>query len=305
MRILVAEDDPISRRVLTSMLGKWGFEVIETSDGLGAHAILSRDDTPRLAILDWMMPGIDGLEVTRRLRRHDRQDYVYVILLTARDRQEDIVAGLEAGADDYVVKPFDAGELKVRLRAAQRIVTLQTELLAARDSLHYQATRDALTGLWNRRAILELLGDELQRAARDGHPVAVIMGDLDYFKGINDSHGHAAGDEVLRQAAVRMSGVLRPYDRLGRYGGEEFLVVLPGCRDADALQLGERIRDAVAAEPVGWEGLSLPFTVSLGIAATERAGDLDAEALVRRADAALYRAKRTGRNRVACAAASA
>ncbi|MFW6155073.1 MAG: GGDEF domain-containing protein [Planctomycetota bacterium] len=305
MRILVAEDDPISRRVLASMLDKWGFEVVGTCDGSEAHALLSGDDPPRLAILDWMMPGIDGVDLTRRLRRSDRQDYVYVILLTAKDRQEDIIAGLEAGADDYVVKPFDAGELKVRLRAAQRIVKLQAELVEARDSLHYQATRDALTGLWNRRAILKLLDDELDRAARDGHPVAVIMGDLDFFKRINDAYGHAAGDEVLREAAARMGGALRAYDQLGRYGGEEFLVVLPGCRADDAVPLAERIRTTVAGEPVGWEGFSLPFTVSLGIATTETPDGLDAEGLICRADAALYRAKQTGRNRVKCAAGSA
>lgn len=304
MRVLVAEDDPISRRVLASMLGKWGFEVVMTSDGMEADAILSGDDPPRLAILDWMMPGIDGVEVTRRIRQSDRQDYVYVILLTAKDRQEDIIAGLEAGADDYVVKPFDAGELKVRLRAAQRIVKLQAELVEARDSLHYQATRDVLTGLWNRRAILKLLDDELERSAREDHPVAVIMGDLDSFKSINDAYGHAAGDEVLRQAAVRMGGVLRAYDQLGRYGGEEFLVVLPGCSAVDAMPLAERIRAAVADEPVEWEGLDLSFTVSLGIATTEKLVRLDAEVLIRQADAALYHAKQSGRNRVEYAAGS-
>jgi len=305
MRILIAEDDPISRRVLASMLSKWRYEVTVTCDGSEAWDVLSSEEAPRLAILDWMMPGVDGAEVVRRVRRLDRKDYTYVILLTAKDRQEDIIAGMDSGADDYIVKPFDSGELKVRLRAAKRILDLQSKLLAAQEALQEQATHDALTSLWNRRAIRSLLEDELDRATREHNPVAVILGDLDSFKKVNDTYGHAAGDRVLQGAAERMASVLRAYDQLGRYGGEEFLIVLPGCSAAEAENLGERIRAAVAAEPVIWDGNGIPTTISLGLAATDDMADADAETLIRCADGALYVAKKSGRNCVARAGAPA
>jgi len=304
MRILIAEDDPISRRVLAAMLSKWGYEVSVTSDGNEAWDALRSEEAPRLAILDWMMPGVDGAEIIRRVRQLDRKDYIYAILLTAKDRQEDIIAGMDSGADDYIVKPFDSGELKVRLRAAQRILDLQTKLLAAQEQLQEQATHDALTSLWNRCAIMSLLKDELERSYRERGPMSVIIGDLDGFKTVNDTHGHAAGDSVLREAADRMSSVLRAYDQLGRYGGEEFLVVLPGCPPAEAERLGERIRKAVAEVPTTWEQVSIPLTISLGVASTAYLPGADAETLVRYADAALYRAKEGGRNRVELATAN-
>ncbi len=298
MRVLIAEDDPISRRVLATMLGKWGYDVTVTCDGNEAWAALQEENAPRLAILDWMMPGIDGAEVAGRVRELDRKDYTYIILLTAKDRQEDIIAGMNSGADDYIVKPFDSGELNVRLRAAQRILDLQAKLLAAQEAFRIQATHDGLTSIWNRRAIMDLLSDEVDRTRRGEDSLAVIMADIDAFKLVNDTYGHAAGDVVICQAVDRMQSVLRPYDQLGRYGGEEFLVILPGCPGKVAATLGERIRAAVAATPATWDDSTIGFTISLGVAATDEMGVSNIETLLRHADDALYRAKAAGRNRV-------
>ena len=242
------------------------------------------------------MPGLDGPELCRRIRAQGQEPYLYALLLTAKHRREDIVAGLDAGADNYVTKPFNVPELKVRLRAAARIVSLQTELVTARESLRFQASHDPLTGMRNRAAANQALDREVHRATIGDHAVAVAMVDLDHFKSINDTYGHPAGDAVLREAARRISGAVRPDDVVGRYGGEEFLVVLPGCNTAEAAAIGERIRDQLAARPVSIGRLSIEVTASVGVAAAGR--DPDPQRLVAAADAALYDAKRAGRNRV-------
>jgi diguanylate cyclase (GGDEF)-like protein len=298
VKVLIAEDDAVSRRLLEAMLTRWGYEVAVTRDGVEAWEVLQGTDVPSLAILDWMMPGMDGVEVCRKVRQHRQEPYVYLLLLTTKGRKEDIIEGLDAGADDYLTKPFDPHELQVRLRTGKRIVTLQAELIEAREALRMQATHDPLTGVWNRRAILEMFSNELARSRREGLPVGVAMADLDHFKRINDTYGHAVGDTVLCEAANRMRALLRPYDALGRYGGEEFLIVLPGCTPQDAVGLADRLRIAISHAPVKIPGGLLEVTGSLGIAATDPPAMLDATALIRAADAALYRAKGAGRNRV-------
>jgi diguanylate cyclase (GGDEF)-like protein len=224
---------------------------------------------------------------------------VYVLLLTARTEKEDLVLAMEAGADDYLTKPFEPQELQVRLRAGRRIVDLQGELIQAREELRHQATHDALTGLWNRSAILDALEREIARALREGKPIGVIMADLDHFKRINDVHGHPAGDEVLREASRRMTAAIRPYDSLGRYGGEEFLAVMPGCDETCSVRAAERLRAALADRSVSLEGEKISVTLSLGIAAVSDPNLAEADRLIKAADEALYRAKESGRNRVA------
>jgi diguanylate cyclase (GGDEF)-like protein len=296
LKILVADDSVVSRRLLEETLQRLGYEVVLAADGHRALDILMLPDGPRLAVVDWMMPGLDGLEVCRRVRQRTAP-YAYLILLTARDRQEDVLAGLDAGADDFLTKPFDAVELRARLRSGERVLELQEALFAAVEALRHQATRDALTGLFNRGLILDGLARELHRADREEKALSVVIADVDHFKRVNDTHGHLAGDAVLRQIAERMRLVLRGYDLIGRYGGEEFLAVLPGCDLARAVQVAERMREAVAAEPVDAMGSPVPVTVSLGVASAARTGT-DAFALIKAADDALYRAKARGRNSV-------
>lgn len=296
MRILIADDDAVSRRLLQATLVRLGHEVTSVGDGTQAIAALLAADAPRLAILDWMMPGADGLAVCREIRQHS-MSYVYVILLTAKDRHEDMVTGLDSGADDFLTKPFNAVELRARLRSGTRVLELQEGLIAAQEALRTEATRDHLTGLLNRRMILEHLTRELNRARHERRPLSVVLVDLDRFKDVNDTYGHAAGDTVLRETATRMRSQLRAYDFIGRYGGEEFLFVLPGADGVTSLSIAERIRLRVTNGPVCVDGIPLSVSVSIGLSCTETAGH-DASALIETADAALYRAKAGGRNRV-------
>jgi two-component system chemotaxis response regulator CheY len=288
MEILIAAAESVSWRLLEATLVRLGHSVAAFNDGPQALAALLEPDGPRLAILDWTMPGADGLEVCRQVRQRS-DPYVYVILLTSPNRHEDMAAGLAAGADDFLKKPFDTVELAARLRSAERVIALQ-------ERLRHEATHDQLTGLWNRRMILDHLDRELSRAAREQTPLSVLIADLDHFKQVNDTHGHQAGDAVLIEAASRLPSVLRTYDAMGRYGGEEFLIVLANCTLDMAMQIANRGRLAVGQEPVRAAGLDLSITVSVGVAWSET-GDDTAGRLIQAADDALYRAK-AARNRV-------
>jgi two-component system, cell cycle response regulator len=298
MRVLIAEDDVVSLRLLESWVRNWGHEVTAVPDGSAAWEVLGQDHAPRLALLDWVMPGIDGVDLCTRLRAQKDRPYTYVVLVTARTAAEDIIQGLEAGADDYMSKPVRPLELKARLQTGRRILALQEQMLAAQSDLRIKATRDFLTGLWNRQAIVDLLERELNHTARSGSAVAVILADLDHFKRVNDTHGHPAGDAVLCETAHRMRGALRQCDWIGRYGGEEFLVVLPGCDYADGLRSAERVREALAAAPCAVPGGTVPVTISLGLTTTDGAAGISPNQLLDCADHALYDAKNRGRNRV-------
>jgi len=298
MRILVAEDDRVTRRLLESNLKKWGYEIVSCSDGVEAWEVLQKEDAPKLAILDWMMPGMDGVEICRNVRNLSTGKYVNIILLTSKSSKADVVGGLEAGADDYIVKPFDPNELKVRVRAAARIVRLQEDLCRALELAESRASHDQLTRLLNRAAIIEALQRELSRSGREDTPVSVIIGDVDHFKRINDRYGHLAGDGVLREIADAISSSVRPYDFAGRYGGEEFMVVLPGCEKEDARQTAERLRSRIADNPVVTSEGVFSITMSFGVAAADTAAKTDMDSLIRCADQALYMAKNAGRNRV-------
>ncbi|HEY4740564.1 MAG TPA: diguanylate cyclase [Candidatus Acidoferrales bacterium] len=304
MRVLIAEHDKISRRVLEASLNEWGYDVTAVSDGKEALALVSGENPPRLVVLDWMMPGLEGVEVCRKIRERGEQPYVYVLLLSARTEKQDLLAGLKAGADDYLTKPFDTQELRARIFAGERILRLQDELITTRDALQFQATHDALTGLLNRGAILRDVKRELTRARREHVSAGVILVDIDHFKVVNDDYGHLTGDAILHGVAMRMSGLLRAYDSIGRYGGEEFLVLAPSSDADGAMQFAERLRAGVESTTYETEAGSLKLTLSLGVAVSDPEDVPDSKSLLQAADAALYRAKARGRNRVAMATAA-
>ncbi len=298
MRVLIADDDIISRAVVKALLLKWGYEVLEAEDGNRAWDILREKDSPHLVLLDWMMPGIDGLELCKRLRQSGDNTYHYIILLTGRDSKKDIIGGLNAGADDYITKPFMPEELEVRLRAGRRILDLHQSLKEALEVQRYQAQHDQLTGIFNHVEILNILEKELDRAGRQSGNLAVIMGDLDHFKKVNDTYGHVAGDAVLVEVAARMKNNIRLYDSAGRYGGEEFLLVLPGCNGEEAIIIANRILESIGKEPVMFNNTPIVVTISLGVAVNRVGEKATTTELVQLADAALYKAKQNGRNRV-------
>jgi two-component system cell cycle response regulator len=296
MRILIADDEFMSRKLLQKTLERAGYEVTSVENGRLAAEQLCPANGPRLALLDWVMPELDGPGVCREVRKRKEQSYVYMILLTSKESKEDVVAGLESGADDYLTKPFDPEELKARLRTGLRILDLEDRLVEAREEMRFQATHDALTSLLNRGVIMDLLGRELARSRRERVSTAILMCDLDHFKRVNDTYGHPAGDDVLKETAKRLLASVRSYDFVGRYGGEEFLVVLNNCNPAFALARAEEIRKAISQRPVPSSSGPVPITMSLGLLLSQEWGSRPAEELLQEADAALYAAKAAGRN---------
>lgn len=291
MKVLIAEDDPVSLLYLRNAVEDWGYEVCTATDGKTAWELLQQSDAPMLAILDWMMPGMDGIDVCRNLRNGQRDHYTYLIMLTTRSEVEFIVEAMNAGADDFISKPFNLEELQVRMRAGTRIIELQ-------QALRLKATRDALTGIYNRGAILDILAKEIARHQRDGNPLAIIFADLDHFKQVNDTYGHLAGDAVLGEVTRRIENVLRPYDSLGRYGGEELLLTLPACSAQKAAEVAERIRKKIDGAVIDTSFGMIAASISIGVTVLASREQISMNALLQRADEALYRAKDNGRNRV-------
>jgi len=301
LKILIADDDALSRRLLQTTLERAGYAVTSVDNGASAARLLCEKDGPRLALLDWIMPGLDGPTVVRTVREHREQPYVHMILLTSRQSKEDMVAGLESGADDYLTKPFNPQELKARLRTGERILLLEDRLVEAREEMRFKATHDSLTSLWNRGMIEELLHRELQRAQRDPYNgcVSLLLADVDHFKNVNDTYGHAAGDAVLREISARLLRSVRGYDAVSRYGGEEFLIVLAGCDEACVAARAENLRRRIETKPVLTEKGEVRVTINVGAVSSTHWPGADGEELIRHADAALYYAKGAGRNLVA------
>jgi two-component system, cell cycle response regulator len=297
MRILIAEDDFTSRTVLAGVLKKSGHEVVETINGAEAWDALRQPDAPPLVILDWMMPEVDGPEVVRRVRALQTDRPPYVIMLTTKGDKADIIAGLEAGANDYLAKPFDPGELRARVEVGRRMVEMQAALIKSREMLAQEASHDPLTGLLNRRAILDRLREEFARAGRHGDLLALGMCDIDHFKQVNDTYGHQTGDDVLCGLAQILSESIREYDSVGRMGGEEFLVIAPMKAGMDWISVFGRLCARVAESKITTRSGVLSVTVSIGLACA--AGESTVDEILEAADAALYRAKNEGRNRVA------
>lgn len=299
MHILVVDDSPVYRQLLTSQLQEWGFPFTVKKNGSEAWTLLQRPDCPKLVLLDWVLPDIDGVELCRRTREANAgNSYSYIILLTGKDSKSDLLEAMHAGADDYLVKPFDQLELKARLLVGKRILSLHEELVAARETMRYAATRDSLTGLLNRGETLDFLNRESERSRRTGKPLSVILADVDHFKKVNDTLGHLFGDEALKEVAQRLRSKMRIYDGVGRYGGEEFLMILTDCDLMTALIRADELRAWVASKPIVSTRASSTITVSMGVAVSHDHAEGDIDALLNQADRGLYAAKQKGRNRV-------
>jgi two-component system, cell cycle response regulator len=296
-RVLVAEGDKATRFSLKETLQRWGFDVVLASDGIEALSVLKQRTSPDLVVVNKSLPGIDGIEICRRICDSPSEHSPYILMLTTLGGGLDIVHALESGANDCLALPFAEQELRARLTVAVRMLKRQDQLIRSRDKFRDQAAKDVLTGLWSRRAILEILHAELSRADSNERTTGILLLDLDRFKSINDTHGHLAGDGVLLETGRRLSHVLRTYDSIGRYGGEEFLIVVPDADGKELIELAERVRAAVACVPVQVGRDKIGVTLSIG-AAIARAGDTSTTGVIAAADAALYRAKKAGRNRI-------
>ncbi|MGA8150077.1 MAG: diguanylate cyclase [Terriglobales bacterium] len=290
MSILLVEDSAIERKTIGSHLREWGLDFVEVDNGAEAWNLLQGSEAPSLVLLDWVLPGIDGIELCRRIRTLGANGtYIYTVMLTAKDKKQDLLTAMAAGADDYLAKPVDPSELRARILVGKRILDLQ-------QSLRFAATHDFLTKLLNRAEILTSLKREISRSERDGRPAAVILADVDHFKRINDSMGHAAGDAVLKEVGQRLQSDLRPYDIAGRYGGEEFLLILPNCNLQTAIRRADEVRFLVSRDMIVSTFASISVTVSMGITVNTTTPDATIEDLLQQADCALYKAKQCGRN---------
>ena len=299
MRILVADDCPIARKTHEKLLTSWGHEVVTAEDGQAAWDLVSSDQRGfQLAVIDWVMPGIDGLELVRRIRSRTESPYLYTLLVSANDQKRQVVQGIQSGADDYIVKPFNPLELKARVNIAARILRYERGRQDMIDQLAVLARTDGLTSLLNHAAIIRRLSEEISRARREERPLSVLLADIDHFKQVNDTHGHQAGDEVLRQVATLITRGCRDYDIVGRYGGEEFLVVLPGAEWNVARDIAQRMRESAEKRAFTYGQQALRLTISLGYTTLRHNQKTTVTSLVREVDEAMYRAKNGGRNRV-------
>ncbi len=295
--VLVVDDDAVTRAQLRFLLLRNGYDVTIASSGEEGWDMLQQRHFP-IVITDWSMPGMNGPDLCRLVRENLDDEYLYMILLTGMTEKQQVAKGLEAGADDYITKPFDSGELLARLRVGRRILSLQRSMRETQLELHEMAHQDGLTKVMNRRAIDGHLSDAIARLARATHPSTVALLDIDFFKRVNDTYGHQAGDAVLQEVAARIRDILRKTDKIGRYGGEEFIAILESADVDDAAEVAERIRMAVQELPIEHGGHEISVTISIGLCEAPAGYSGSSALVVERADAALYEAKRGGRNQV-------
>jgi len=296
MKVLIAEDDMTSRIILESVLKKWGFIPVMTCDGKEAWDVMQAKDSPKLVILDWQMPKMNGIEVCQKIRKIDTSNPPYLIVLTSKDEKKDIVKALEAGANDFISKPYDNQELRARINVGKRMVLLQSALDDAYRALKHEAMHDPLTNIYNRRAIMELLEKEMARAKREKTGLCVGLCDLDHFKKVNDTYGHQIGDEVLIAFTQFVTDKLRLNDYVGRVGGEEFLIVASGSKGLKQEVVFERICSHIRNSKITTEKGNISITVCIGVAGDT--GVENSDILIAAADMALYHAKKTGRDQV-------
>lgn len=299
MKILIVDDERMQRRIVEKTLNRIGYDVVpvNNSDTAWQHI---EDEGIRFVITDWEMPDINGVQLIQKIRTAELPRYIYIILLTSKDKVDDVVEGLLAGADDYLTKPFDPRELEARVAVGERLLTLEDNLVTARNQLEQLAMVDSLTGLMNRRAIYKFGRAELERARRESTALSVIFLDVDKFKSVNDQYGHLTGDEVLKAISQTILERSRSYDGIGRWAGDEFLVILPGVSAVNAEKATKRILDGISALNLALpDGSLLQISASAGIASLARvtASATVLDDVIQYSDEALYRAKEAGGNR--------
>jgi two-component system, cell cycle response regulator len=298
MKILLADDEPIARTMLEHWVSGWGYQIVSVKDGQSALEALRADQAIRIAVLDWVMPKLDGVDICRQVRELRQEPYVCFLLLTARDDKNDILRGLDAGADDYLIKPCNPFELRVRLRAAVRLVEVHDGLAAARKELATKATTDPLTGALNRGPALEFLKKELARSERSSVATSIVVVHMDQVAQVVDERGGEIGDRMLEEAARRFLSVVRNYDLFSRTGVGEFLFVLPQCDADHAVEVAARLQYALSGTPATIGLQTLRVTASYGVASTSQRPGARLEQLLCSAEHAARRARSEGRNRV-------
>lgn len=296
MQILIAEDDETSRMILTAILKKKGYEVLVAKNGQEAIDLYETMEKPALLILDWMMPQYTGVELVEKFKKCKDTEVPYILLLTGRDKDRDLSYALNKGADDFIKKPYNPDEFWARLNVGRRTLDTQKALIKTQQELLYISEHDPMTGVLNRKAILDILKKEVQRLERTSTAFSVGMFDLDYFKKVNDTLGHAAGDEVICAFTRIVTENLREYDTFGRMGGEEFLLISPEADGNGVNGVFERIRKAVELFELNYEGHTHKFTVSVGALRAQPC--ISDKVLLESVDQALYKAKDAGRNNV-------
>ena len=298
--LLIAEDDPVTRRLLEKVLFNAGYQVLSSKNGLEALQIMEKNFCP-IVITDWMMPKVDGLELCRSVRKMTFPGYVFIIIITANDSKDNIIAGLQAGADDYITKPFNQAELRARLSTAVRVLSLEQTLKEANEQIRNLSIRDSLTNVYNRGFLTEQLPHNLDEALAASQPLSLIMCDIDHFKHINDHYGHQAGDTVLIEFCNCLRTVIGDTNEwIARYGGEEFLIILPNTTLTEAGNVAEQIRTMLSHMVVVIEDAQIGFTASFGVSSFDGNKATTArpspDALINEADRCLYEAKKEGRN---------
>lgn len=297
LTVLLADDDPITRTLLRRMMESWGHQVMEVDNGEEAWRALTTDAPPRIAVLDWMMPGLDGVSLCKRLHQPSNRPLIYTILLTSKTDEQDLIIALDSGAHDFQTKPARPGELRARIAVGRRLLDMHDRLQESLREMERLATTDVLTDIPNRRHFFDLAEHALQRAMRYDTPISALLLDLDNFKPINDLHGHNMGDAALRHVADICKANLRGCDIFGRYGGDEMVAVLTDTALSGALEVAGRLRSEVARQPIRMEDRTVHLSLSIGVACL--GGNVTSlDALLHQADTALLQAKQTGRDRV-------
>lgn len=299
MTILVVDDDTTLREMISLLLQRKGYEVIQAADGEEAWQVL-QEEPVQFVLTDRLMPRLDGQSLIRRIRAAAMTPYIYIVMLTAMGRAQEVVDGLEAGADDYIVKPFNLRELQARVAIGVRLLKVEQELREARDRLEILATYDDLTNLLNRKAITEKAERALNQVNDQGLPMSLVLLDIDHFKNVNDQYGHLTGDEALRLIAQVAKQTVGRNAYAGRWGGEEFLLVLPKTKKHQAIKMAEQLRLNIMQSTVRLaNGKVLSFSASFGVVSAEQNHqNLPLDRFLQWADEALYQAKQLGRNRV-------